>query len=659
MINSIFKKINAALLLIIFTETLFLVSIVTASLVLQNKYRQINENIVYEQSIKNDIWFLVEDSYNGFKAHDYTNYYDRLNKIKETEKILDSRFALPSANLETKIAYRSVKNSLNAIIKVVEDAKKNWEENGEIIGISNAFQEAGIKFEFVKQNVTDLIFAETDNIARTSQDIDDLQSFWTPVIIGLMILLAAVLITFSFIFSKRITDPLIGLSKIAESIVKGNFKLDVGKDLLERKDEIGTLSNSFHLMLVNLREKITELEISGKELSHKNEELVENNLELDRSKKSITNLLGDIEKEKAKVEETVKVRTHELADEKARLLSSINSLSFGFVMADMNNKIILTNNSLLKILEIPKAPQTISELATYFDKIDLVDSCKRCIQFNQATEIDSAPFEDKFLKIFCAPIVNKDEVIGHVVIIEDISEAKVLERSKEEFFAVASHELRTPLTAIRGNSELMLQIYFDKIVDKDMKEMLVDINSASIRLISIVNEFLEVSKLEQGKIETVKERFDLSTIIDMVIKNIKIIADQKNLKVIYERPNEKLPDVYADKNHTEQILLNLIGNGIKFTNEGEITVKTGLEKGYMKVSVMDTGIGISDQNQQLLFRKFQPAGERILARDVSEGTGLGLYICEQLIKNMGGDIKLEESTLGKGSTFSFTLPLAL
>jgi signal transduction histidine kinase len=249
-------------------------------------------------------------------------------------------------------------------------------------------------------------------------------------------------------------------------------------------------------------------------------------------------------------------------------------------------------------------------------------------------------------------------VIGNVVLIEDVTEAKVMERSRDEFFAVASHELRTPLTAIRGNADMILEMYADKIVDKDMKEMLTDINSSSVRLIAVVNDFLEVSRLEQGRIEVKKEKFNIADVAGKVTRDLKEMINKKGLALQYVPPEIPLPPVVADKNRVEQILVNLVGNSAKFTKEGGITIELGVDGMFIRIRVSDTGVGISEHNQTLLFRKFQQAGEDMLARDVSQSTGLGLYICKLIVQNMGGQIGLERSELGKGSVFFFTIPIA-
>jgi signal transduction histidine kinase len=206
---------------------------------------------------------------------------------------------------------------------------------------------------------------------------------------------------------------------------------------------------------------------------------------------------------------------------------------------------------------------------------------------------------------------------------------------------------------------MILDMYLDKIPDKDMKEMLTDIDGASVRLINIVNDFLEVSRLEQGKVETRKEAFDLSVLITKVIKDLKGMADNKNISLSYNMPVVALPNALGDSGHTEQILINLIGNVIKFTESGSVVITTEADKSFLNIRVTDTGMGIEMKNQSLLFRKFQQAGSQVLARKDSNSTGLGLYISKLLVSSMGGNIKLEKSGTGAGSTFAFTIPFVV
>lgn len=401
-----------------------------------------------------------------------------------------------------------------------------------------------------------------------------------------------------------------------------------------------------------------------RELEHKVEELRGVRI-------AMMNLLEDLDAEKKRFEIDVQEKTKELREEKARLLASINSLSLGFIIADTDDMVIVKNAAISTILELAEEPTSVRDIVNSFKGVSagldvLVHSCRECIDLKKVVELKEISHGKKYLRIFCTPIITKDEtsqdaqgkVIGYAMLVEDVTEVKIMERSRDEFFAVASHELRTPLTAIRGNADMMLEMYADKIVDKDMKEMLQDIDTSSVRLINIVNDFLEASRLEQGKIEIKKENFNVTDVIEKVVRDLEIMITQKGLSIVYTAPSSSLPTVFADKQRTEQILINLVGNAAKFTKEGGITITASVVGGFVGIRVIDTGLGISEHSQALLFRKFQQAGEQMLARDVTQSTGLGLYISKLIISSMGGTIGIEKSELGKGSTFIFTLPIS-
>lgn len=432
------------------------------------------------------------------------------------------------------------------------------------------------------------------------------------------------------------------------------------------QEDVGRLEMKIIVMERLLKKRIQEAdEVASQKTTLKTEELHDVRI-------ATMNLLEDLDAEKKKVEDKVREKTRELREEQARLLASINSLSFGFIIADTNNKVIVKNAALSTILELTEEPTSVQDIVDSFKGVAsgldaLSHSCRECIDLKKAVELKEISHGKKYLRVFCTPVITKNgdgadsegKAIGYVVLVEDVTEAKIMERSRDEFFAVASHELRTPLTAIRGNADMILSMFADKIVDNDMKEMLQDIDVSSVRLIAIVNDFLEVSRLEQGRFEIKKENFNVSDVIEKVLFDLTTMVKQKGLSIAYTAPASPLPAVYADKSRTEQILINLVGNATKFTKEGGITITTSTVDGFIGIRVTDTGAGISEQNQSLLFRKFQPAGEQMLARDVTQSTGLGLYISKLIISSMGGTIGLEKSEPGKGSTFVFTLPIAV
>jgi PAS domain S-box-containing protein len=254
-----------------------------------------------------------------------------------------------------------------------------------------------------------------------------------------------------------------------------------------------------------------------------------------------------------------------------------------------------------------------------------------------------------------APVKVDNEFIGVVRVIHDYSADLQLQRQKDDFFSIASHELRTPLTVISGNMNILSSTLKAKLASEEL-QLMKDTEEATDRLIKMVSDFLNVSRLDQGRIEAKIVPLDSCKVTEKVINELRILAERKGLKLNYicRKGHGK---VMADEGFLKETLINLIGNSIKFTEKGEITVEHSKKNRMLKTTVTDTGIGISKENQKLLFQRFQQAMERTLAREAG-GTGLGLYISREFIKIMKGNLILEKSERGKGSTFSFTLPLA-
>ena len=229
--------------------------------------------------------------------------------------------------------------------------------------------------------------------------------------------------------------------------------------------------------------------------------------------------------------------------------------------------------------------------------------------------------------------------------IEDITADRKAEQEKDKFLSIASHELKAPLAAIRGNTEIIL----GGSLDDDLRKKINDINNGAIRLIEIVHDFIDASRLEKKIVEFKKEKFLMSALIKEVIDDVKHLIAAKGLVINYVESQNDSAEVIADRERTRQVLYNLIDNSLKFTDRGSINIFSDANRKFLKVSVTDTGLGIDNATKKLLFKKFMVPGK---------GSGIGLYISKLLVEDMGGEIFLENSQLGKGSTFSFTLPLS-
>lgn len=466
----------------------------------------------------------------------------------------------------------------------------------------------------------------------------------------------------------RLLTPMAKLKTYTQQLGKGDFSKGI---ILKTGDELEEFSTVLNQMQENIKEQYETLEMRVKERTAEADEALEEmerqKVELERGRSAVLNILEDerhleeeLKKEKEGVEKKVIERTLELANEKSRLTAAISSLPQAFLIVGTNNTIVTHNNRLEQILGESEGEWTLRKVNDRLSaKFDLEEHVQTAMKQKKAIQEREVLAGAKYTSVYIAPILSvkntpTDEVIGAIITITDVTEARLIARSKDEFFSIASHELRTPLTAIRGNTAMILDYYAKELSNPQITGMVQDTHEASIRLIGIVNDFLDMSRLELGKMEYKTESVSLSRIAEKIVIELTASALKKETTILCNIQEEAI--ALGDPGKIEEILLNLVGNALKFTEKGNITITTRIEKEHIQVEVADTGKGISLLNQNLLFHKFQQAGSSLTTRDGAKGTGLGLYISRLMAEGMGGKLELIKSVENEGSVFCLTLP---
>lgn len=441
----------------------------------------------------------------------------------------------------------------------------------------------------------------------------------------LVFLILALIIVSYFALKRIVINPLRNLHRGTEIIAERNLDYKVRTKSGEAEDEIDQLAASFDEMALKLKDSYVGLE-----------------------KKVIQ----------------VQERTRQLKEEKSRLLASINSLSLGFIMVDTAGNVIVSNEAVEKFFKpVPEKMVFKNAIEELKPGLDLKTQYETVLKEKKVIDIKSVTFGNKYLRIFMAPILfieGHSGIIGVVILLEDTTEQELLAESKSNFMAIASHEMRTPLAIIRGDTELLLQSFKPTVKNKKTIGFLSTIRQNSIRLLDILRDFIDVTRLEKNNIEIVKEKFDLEKLTKEIIVDFKNLASQKKLYLKFKKLGGGASSmVMADLNKTRQIITNLLSNALHYTDKGGITttIESVLKerKKFVKITVADTGIGISPENQFMLFQKFSTIKKTFL-HTKEYGSGLGLYISKLLVESMRGTIKLEKSAPGIGSTFSVLLP---
>ncbi len=232
---------------------------------------------------------------------------------------------------------------------------------------------------------------------------------------------------------------------------------------------------------------------------------------------------------------------------------------------------------------------------------------------------------------------------------------KEVDQMKDEFISIASHELRTPLTAMKGYLALILDGTYGKLENKEIGRAVEIAALSTKRLESLVEDLLNVSRIEQGRLEVKNEKMELTPAMKEVLDSLRVQAEEKKLALEYTAPEVKLPLILADAERLKQVLINLIGNAIKYTEKGSVKVSVRAKNNKVEIKIVDTGIGMSQEEQKHLFEKFYRVKNEKTKKII--GTGLGLWITRQIIELMKGKMELE-SMKDTGTHITVTLNLA-
>lgn len=360
--------------------------------------------------------------------------------------------------------------------------------------------------------------------------------------------------------------------------------------------------------------------------------------------------------------ELVKSRKEEIY-QRERLLALVNSMGDAVMAVDQNGIIGVYNSTLLNLLDTNvdlNGKPVESVLKLYDNDNHPVNIFAEALQ--KQTVFSRSDLTYKFNKndqiklyINIAPILpsyqSADEK-GFILILRDITKEKTLEEQRDEFVSVVSHELRTPVTIAEGNMSNIQLLIERKADPKMISDAAKDAHEQIVYLAKLVNDLSTLAKAERGtggKLEST----DVNLMLKGFYDEYSPQAETKNLKFILDSPVQ-LPQVTTNKLYLQEILQNLITNALKYTQKGSITLHAQISQDVLKISVIDTGIGISNTDKHRIFEKFYRS-EDYRTRE-SSGTGLGLYVCRELAQKLGYEVTFE-SELNKGSAFSVSIPL--
>lgn len=421
---------------------------------------------------------------------------------------------------------------------------------------------------------------------------------------------------------------------------KVNEELDEKMKILE-EDDI-RLKEMNEILEIRLKARTRQL---TENIDNLDQQVKERTRKIEDSKKELQSLLEDLQREKAVAEE-----------EKEKTFAIIKSFSDGLLVFDDENHLTSINAEARKFLKIKKeaalgkTPEELSQLPELISLFGIIGK--------DMDEISRKEFEvgqELILEVSVALITRHKEHIGKFVILHDITREKTVEKLKSEFVSIAAHQLRTPLTSIKWILTSLVEGDFGEMTD-EQKDYLEKTNVSNERMINLVDDLLNLSRIEEGRYVQAKDNFIFEELIEKNIEAVKFKLKKKNLDIAYRSPGEEIA-ILADKEKINLVVQNLIENAANYSLDGgkiEVALTKDTEKNEMTFQVKDSGIGIPEDQKARIFTKFFRAKNAIQAQTV--GSGLGLFINKNIIESHGGQIWFL-SEAGQGATFSFSLPL--
>lgn len=495
--------------------------------------------------------------------------------------------------------------------RVLSDTDENSENMMNHINrdeIKSAFEtgRTNVRLRYSDTVKADHLYAATvfkldgfEYVIRISKPLLELKTFNYQM---LNFALAAIVISsllasaMAILMVRKITKPIYELTKAANSIAEGDYGRKI---YTQSKDQIGDLTASFNKMSLNL-------DASMKEVKKRNIELE----------------------------------------------SILNSMINGIIAIDQNKNILMINNISFEILGLPEDFVTENESMYKIIRNDEVaEMIEKSISHgeSQVKELKYLSL-DKVLRIYVNPIMTStSDIIGSIVVIQDVTQIRKLEKMRSDFVSNVSHELKTPLTSIKGFVDTLKGGALENKATALRFLEIIDIESD--RLYRLINDILLLSEIETMEREPDKTEVHINEIVDEVVEMLALKASDKNLMLKKRIEGDFYINANADR--IKQMFINLVDNAIKYTEVGEVEVSLEAEGSWIKTTVSDTGIGFDEKYKERLFERFYRV-DKGRSRSYG-GTGLGLSIVKHIVLLYKGKISVD-STPGKGTRFEILLP---
>lgn len=410
-------------------------------------------------------------------------------------------------------------------------------------------------------------------------------------------------------------------------------------------------SSSFHIPLIVKNSVLGLIHISS----------TKQNLYKDRDMETLYQLIEIASSSLMHLNET-------LDAENGRSSLLIKSIGDGIMVTDNKNNLLVINDAAKRILSINKGFVNFSDIASVFSQnLDLGSKINEVIVGNKPVSFRAIELNDKIIDLFINPVSNERVSI----VMHDMTEYQKEQNLKQELMHIMVHELRSPITTIKDSAELIIST--PNFEESEKLKFLETINEQAKKILGRIGSILDIGKFDAGKLTLQKTKGDIVSLIKTEIESFMPQAEKKNISLTFDALSHPLPLIYFDSPRIAQVIDNLLSNSLKFTQEnGKIKIGvdykvipptlegsspmgdfSSLDK-YIVAAVSDTGVGIAQEQQRLLFSKYSQ-GEDAPPEIAKLGTGLGLYMVKGIVESHGGHVWVK-SVVGQGTTISFSLP---
>lgn len=446
-----------------------------------------------------------------------------------------------------------------------------------------------------------LASAHMDGVIRVAVQVKEIENYTTDmvrIVLFGVLMGSGLALLLSVVVTRRIMQPINELTEVAKTIAAGNYDEKV---YLEREDQLGTLADAFNTMTYVMRKNIWEL-------TRKN----------------------------------------------AELESILTSMGSGLAAVNNDFRLTLYNEAFVKMLNLPDEDlkdKRFYEVSRELTIFEIVEKSVKDEEYLSKETVIGAEGEERIIRVTATPIYNKNSVhkhLGALIVLMDVTQIRKLEGMRRDFVSNVTHELKTPLTSIRG--------FVDTLKSGAIKEEAVALRFLDIidieteRLSTLIQDILSLSEIETVVGDKNTDFHDFRDIMDEVVDILP--RNHEGVALLTEIAPD-LPKYNCNKNRIKQLMINLIDNSIKYTEEGYVKVKASQAYGYLTIQVEDTGVGIERKHLSRIFERFYRV-DKGRSRKMG-GTGLGLSIVKHIVELYSGEITID-SEVGEGTTISIKLP---